>query len=99
MQKCAKLGEKRCVFSHVHKFWKGHGGKIKEKMQKKMCIRVFFRTWKYVLKVYFESPFTRMICSLKYKDWHVPAAIPHIIKRLIPNSLMAVYKSSVKFQL
>ena len=40
--------------------------KLKKCMQKHI-FRVYFHTWKYVFRVCFKSPFTRMISSLKYK--------------------------------
>ena len=61
---------KEYVFGHVHKIWKGLDGKIKKKAYKlKNMYRSIFIPGKYVLRVCFESPFTRMISSLKYKCW------------------------------
>ena len=41
-----KIGEKGCIFGHVHKFWKGHDKKIREKSMQKHIFRVYFHTWK-----------------------------------------------------
>ena len=38
VQKHAKLGEKRCVFGHIDKFWKEHDKQILRKMHAKMHI-------------------------------------------------------------
>ena len=58
--------KKWCVLGHIEKFWKGHEGHIK----KNLCnLGSIFTPEKYVLRVCFESSFTRMISSLKYKWW------------------------------
>ena len=49
-------------------FGKGHDRQIKEKrMQKRVFIVSIFIPEKYMFRVCFESPFTRMISNLKYK--------------------------------
>ena len=75
VQKHAKL-EKRCVFGNIDKFWKGHEGQIKTNACKKAYLGSIFIPEKYVFRVCFESPFTRMISSLKYK-WHPWFWIPN----------------------
>ena len=64
--KHAKL-EKRACFWSYEKFWKGHDGQIKENAFQNAYLGSIFIPEKYVLRVCFESPFTRMISSLKYK--------------------------------
>ena len=66
MQKHAKL-EKGCVFGHINKFWKGHDGQIKRNACKNTYLGYIFIPEKYMFRVCFKSPFTRMISSLKYK--------------------------------
>ena len=39
-----------CVFGHVHKFWKGHDGKIKKKACKSAYLGSIFISRKYVLR-------------------------------------------------
>ena len=67
MQKRAKLEKKGCVFGHTDKSWKGHDGQIKKNTCKNTYLGSIFIHEKYVFRVCFESPFTRMISSLKYK--------------------------------
>ena len=55
--------KKGCVFGHIDKFWKGHDRQIK----KNAYLGSIFTPEKYVFRVFFESPFTKMISSLKYK--------------------------------
>ena len=68
VQKRAKL-EKGCVLCHIDKFWKGYDRQI----EKNACKNVYlgspciFKPEKYMFRMWFESPFTRMISSLKYK--------------------------------
>ena len=72
--KTCKIGKKGCVFGHIDKFWKGHDGQIKKNTCKITYLGSIFIHEKYVFRVCFESPFTRMISSLKYK-WppgHIP---------------------------
>ena len=64
--KTCKIGKKVC-FGHIDKFWKGHDGQIKKNTCKNTYLGSIFIHEKYVLRVCFESPFTRMISSLKYK--------------------------------
>ena len=59
--------EKGCVFGQIDQFWKGHDGKIKKNACKDMYLGSVFKPEKYVFRVCFASPFTRMISSLKYK--------------------------------
>ena len=66
VQKRAKL-EKRCVFGHTDKLWKGHDRQIRKNACKNTYLESVFIPEKYVFRVCFESPFTRMISSLKYK--------------------------------
>ena len=66
VQKRAKL-KKGCVFCHIDKFWKGHDGQIKKNTCKNPYLGSIFTPENYVFRVCFESPFTRMISSLKYK--------------------------------
>ena len=65
--KTCKIGKKGCVFGHIDKFWKGHNGQIKKNACKNMYLGSIFIRQKYMFRVCFESPFTRMISSLKYK--------------------------------
>ena len=58
--------KKECVFGHIDKFWKGHDGQIKKKTCKNAYLGSIFTPEKYVFRVCFESPLTRMIYSLKY---------------------------------
>ena len=53
---------KGCVFGHA---WKGHDRKIRKKHAKTHLGSILI-PGKYMLRVRFESPFTRMISSLKY---------------------------------
>ena len=66
VQKLAKF-EKGYVFGHIDKFWKGHDTQIKKNACKNAYLGSIFIPEKYVLRVCFESTFTRMISSLKYK--------------------------------
>ena len=65
--KTCKIGKKGHVFGHFNKFWKGHDAQIK----KNACTNAYLGSSSipeiYVFRVCFESPFTRMISSLKYK--------------------------------
>ena len=65
--KMCKIGKKGCVFSHIDKFWKGHDGQINKNTCKNAYVGSIFIPEKYMFRVCFESPFTRMISSLKYK--------------------------------
>ena len=62
-----KNGKKGCIFGHSDKFWKGHDGQIKKNACKNAYLGSIFIPEKYVFRVCFDSPFTRMISSLKYK--------------------------------
>ena len=55
--------KKGCVFGHIDNFWKGLNGQIK----KNAYLGSIFIPEKYVFRMCFKSPFTRMISSLKYK--------------------------------
>ena len=59
--------KKGCVFGHIDKFWKGHDGQIQKNTCKNAYLGSIFTPKKYVFRVCFESPFMRMISSLKYK--------------------------------
>ena len=59
--------KKGYVFGHIDKFWKGHDPQIKKNACKNVYLRSIFIPEKYVFRVCFEGPFTRMISSLKYK--------------------------------
>ena len=72
VQKHPKLEKKGCVFlvmatnfgkDMTHNYQK----KKKKKKKKNMYLGSIFIPWKYMLRVCFESPFMRMISSLKYK--------------------------------
>ena len=54
------------VFGHTDKFWAGHDRQIKKNACKNAYLGSIFIPEKYVFKVCFESPFMRMISSLKY---------------------------------
>ena len=60
--------KKGCVFGHIDKFWKGHDGQIKKNTCRNTYLGFIFMPEKYVFRVCFETPFTRMISSLKY-EW------------------------------
>ena len=69
MYTCTSLGGKNvqnwktvCVLGHIDKFWKGHN-----EIKKNAYLRSISIHQKYVFRVCFESPFTSMISSLKYK--------------------------------
>ena len=66
VQKRAKL-EKGYVFGQIDKFWNGHDAQIKKNACKNAYLGSVFIPEKYVFRVCFESPFMRMISSLKYK--------------------------------
>ena len=57
----------RGVFGHIDKFWKGHDGQINKNACKNAYLGSIFIPEKYVFRVCFESPFTKMISSLKNK--------------------------------
>ena len=61
--------KKGYVFGHFDKFWKGHDTQIKKNTCKNAYLGSIFIPEKYMFRACFESPFTRMISSLKYK-WH-----------------------------
>ena len=52
VQKCAKL-EKRCVFGHNDKFWKGQTRQIKKNACKNAYLGSIFIPEKYVIRVLF----------------------------------------------
>ena len=66
--KMCKIGKKGCVFGHIDNFWKEHDGQIKKNTCKNMYLGCIFIPEKYVFRVCFESPFTRMISGPKYKS-------------------------------
>ena len=51
VQKRAKLG-KGCVFGHIDKFWKGHGGQIKKNACKNAYLGSIFIPEKYVFRMF-----------------------------------------------
>ena len=59
--------KKGYVFGHFDKFWNGHDAQIKKNASKNAYLGSIFIPEKYVFRVCFENPFTRMISSLKYK--------------------------------
>ena len=59
--------KKGYVFGQIEKFWKGHDTQIKKNACKNAHLESIFIPEKYVFRVCFESRFTRMISSLKYK--------------------------------
>ena len=65
--KTCKIGKKGCAFGHIDKFWEGHEGQIKKNACKNAYLGSIFIPEKCVFRMCFESPFTRMISSLKYK--------------------------------
>ena len=65
--KTSKFWKKGVFFGYGHKFWKKRRRQIKKKTCKIAYLGSIFIRGKYVLRVCFESPFTRMISSLKYK--------------------------------
>ena len=56
--------KKGCVFGHCDNFWKGHDGQIKKSACKNAYVGFIFVPEKYLFRVCFESPSTRMISSL-----------------------------------
>ena len=64
--KCAKLGEKRCFWSYLQ-ILEGHDVQIKKNTCKNVYLGSILIPEKYVFRVCFESPFTKMISSMKYK--------------------------------
>ena len=66
VQKRAKL-EKGCVFGHITNFGKDMMDWLKKNACKNAYLGSIFIPEKYVFRVCFESPFTRMISNLKYK--------------------------------
>ena len=84
VQKCAKL-EKRVCFWPYRQVWKGHDGQIKKNTCKNTYLGSIFIHEKYVFRVCFESPFTRMISSLKYK-WPPRALSIMIMPKIQPYS-------------
>ena len=64
--KTCKIG-KGYVFGHIDKFWNGHDAQINKNVCKNAYLGSIFLPEKYVFRVCFESPFSRMISSLKYK--------------------------------
>ena len=59
--------KKGYVFGHIDKFWNRHDAQIKKNASKHAYLWSIFTPAKYVFRVCFENPFTRMISSLKYK--------------------------------
>ena len=59
--------KKGCVFGHIINFGKDMTDKLKKNACKNAYLGSIFIHEKYVFRVCFESPFTRMISSLKYK--------------------------------
>ena len=59
--------KKGCVFGRITNFGKDMTEKLKKNACKNAYLRSIFIPEKYVFRVCFESPFTRMISNLKYK--------------------------------
>ena len=76
-----KNWKRGCDFGHIDKFWKGYDGQTKKNACKNAYLGSIFTPEKYVFRVCFESPFTRMISSLKYKcppgHYHISYVILH----------------------
>ena len=73
--KTCKIWKIGYVFDHIDKFWKGHDAQIKKNACKHVYLGSIFIPEKYVFRVCFESPFMRMISSLKNKC--PPPPTPH----------------------
>ena len=71
--KMCKIRKKGCVFGHIDKFWKGHDRQIKKNACKNAYLGSIFTPEKYVFRVCFESPFTRMIIQ---PETQVPPEYP-----------------------
>ena len=65
--KTCKIGKKGYVFGHMTNFGKDMTDKLKKNACKNAYLGFIFIPAKYVFRVCFESPFTRMISNLKYK--------------------------------
>ena len=65
--KTCKIGKKGYVFGHMTNFGKDMTDKLKKNTCKNAYLGSIFIPEKYVFRVCFESPFTRMISNLKYK--------------------------------
>ena len=65
--KTCKIGKKGCDFGHMTNFGKDMMDKLKKNACKNVYLGSIFIPEKYVFRVCFESPFKRMISSLKYK--------------------------------
>ena len=63
--KTCKLEKKGYVFGHIDKFWKGSDAQIKKKACENAYLGSIFIPEKYVFRLCFENPFTRMISGLK----------------------------------
>ena len=72
--KTCKIWKKGYVFGHIDNFWNGHDAQIKKNACKNEYLGSIFIPEKYVFRVCFESPFTRMISNFRYK-WPPPGAI------------------------
>ena len=66
--KTCKIGKKGVFFGHIDKFWKDMADKLRKNTCKNTYLGSIFIHEKYVFRVCFESPFTQMISSLKYKS-------------------------------
>ena len=64
--KTCKIGKKG-MFLVIDKFWRGNDGQFKKNACENAYLGSIFLPEKKVFSVCFESPFTRMISSLKYK--------------------------------
>ena len=73
--KTCKIGKKGMFFGHMTNFGKDMTDKLKKSTCKNAYLGSIFIPEKYVFRVCFESPFTRMISNLKYK-WPPPANPP-----------------------
>ena len=73
--KTRKIGKKKWyVFGHMTNFGKNMTDKLKKNAYKNAYLGSIFIPEKYVFRVCFESPFTRMISNLKYK-WPPPPGL------------------------
>ena len=66
VQKRAKMEKRGCFWSYWHILERTYG-KLRKTHAKNAYLGSIFLPEKYVFRVCFESPFTRMISSLKYK--------------------------------
>ena len=75
VQKHAKLGKKRFVFGHIDKFWKEHDRQIKKNACKNAYLGSIFIPEKYIIRVFFVSPWTSLIPLLPFE-----CPPPHVMR-------------------